>query len=360
MTPWLAFLVTLSLIILVHEWGHFIMARRVGVRVERFSLGFGPRLLSVTRGGTEYALSLFPLGGYVKMAGEQAEEGPAKPWEYRAKSVGERSAIVLAGPLINYLLGFLLFVVVFLVGAPILTTEVGGVLEGYPAALGGIQKGDRILSVNDKRVGSWDEVTQAIHTQHDAITLRLEREGKSFTQVLHPQVKEVTNLLGFKIRIGMVGITPSEEVEIRRYPLGEACVKSAQRIWALTSITLQAIWRIATGGLAIKESITGPIGIFTITASVAQQGFLYLLQLIAVLSASLGLFNLLPVPVLDGGHLAFLFVEWAKGKPVSPRTQEMMTRVGLGLLTLLLVVVTYNDLSKLKILERIFPFSGKN
>ncbi len=360
MSPWIAFLVTLSVIILVHEWGHFLIARAIGVRVERFSLGFGPRLLKFRRGDTEYALSLFPFGGYVKMAGEamEADAGPKKLWEYRARSPLERASIVLAGPFINYLLGFGLFLFIFVVGAPMVSSRIGQVLEGYPAAAAGLKSGDRIVAVNSKPVSTWEEVTQAIHSETTWLTVAAEREGISLSVRLEPRVDEVTNLIGVRLRVGMIGITPSDEVLTRRYPPGEAAVKAAQRIWGLTTLTLQALGRIMGGGLSIKESITGPIGIFHITSSVAEQGWVSLLQLIAILSTSLGLFNLLPIPVLDGGHLAFLLMEQFRGRPVSFRAQEMMTRVGLGLLCLLLVVVTYNDLVKFKLTPRFLPFLG--
>lgn len=359
MTSWIAVLITFSLIILIHEWGHFVMARLIGVKVERFSLGFGPRLIKVTRRGTEYCLSLLPIGGYVKMAGESAQEAlPKNPWEYRARSVGERISIVLAGPLINYALGWGLFFLVFLVGAPILTARVGNVLEGYPAAQAGLREGDRILAVNGRPVGSWEEMTRAIHGETQELTLTVEREGVSFTQPLQPKVSEVKDLLGSPVRVGMVGITPLGEFETRRYPLAQAMVKAGERVATLTVMTLQALWRVATGGISIKESMTGPIGIFYITSTVAAQGLISLLQLIAVLSTSLGLFNLLPIPALDGGHLAFLLLERVKGRPISIRTQEVTTQIGLGLLVLLLGVVTYNDFVKFKLVDRIFPSMG--
>ena len=357
---WLAVVATFSAIILVHELGHFLMARWVGVKVERFSLGFGPRLFKVTRGETEYVLSLFPIGGYVKMAGEENDErAPKRPWEYRARSVAERMTIVAAGPVVNYFVGFTLFALIFLVGAPILTTKVGKILEGYPAASSELKVGDRILNVNDRRVETWEEMTRAIQSQSGAVNLTVDREGSILTVTVRPSVKEVTNLLGAKVRIGMIGITPSEEFQVKRYPLPKAVVKAGERVWMLTSLTLQALFRMATGGLSIKDSVTGPIGIFYITSSVAEQGLISLLQLVAILSTSLGLFNLLPLPVLDGGHLAFLLVERLKGTPVSPRAQEMMTRVGVGLLVLLLVVVTVNDLARFRIADRLLPFLGK-
>lgn len=362
MNSWLAFLITLSLIILVHEWGHFICARIIGVKVDRFSFGFGPLLLRWTRGGTEYALSLLPFGGYVKLAGE-SEDGPsaapANPWEYRGRSVTERGAIVLAGPLINYGLGFSLFFLVFMTGAPVFTSRVGHVLKGYPAAEAGLLEGDRILAVNGKPVDVWEQMTLAIQSQPDAVTLMVERAGKVFPQEVRPRVMERTNLFGRKIRTGMVGITPSDEVRIQRYPPLRAFLKAGCQVWFLTRATLQSLWAIVTGGLSLKESFTGPIGIFYITSSAAEQGIAPLLQLIAVLSASIGLFNLLPIPVLDGGHLLFLLLEKLRGRAVSLRIQEAMTRVGLGLLLLLLAVVTYNDLLRFNISGRIMGLFGK-
>ncbi len=363
MNSWLAFLITLSLIILVHEWGHFILARIIGVKVERFSFGFGPLLLRWVRGGTEYALSLLPFGGYVKLAGESEEDrpaAPAKPWEYRGRSIAERSAIVLAGPLINYALGFTLFFLVFLSGEQVITPKIGNVLKGYPAAEAGLQPGDRILAVNGKPVDAWEQMTLAIQAQTDAATLTVQREGKVFPQVVRPKVIERTNLFGRKTRTGMVGITPSDETRIQRYPPVQAFLRAAGRVWFLTHATLESLWAIATGGLSLKESFTGPIGIFYITSSVAEQGIAPLLQLIAVLSTSIGLFNLLPVPVLDGGHLLFLTLEKLRGRAVSMRTQEAMTRVGLGLLLLLLAVVTYNDFLRFNIGGKVMGlFGGK-
>ena len=361
MSSWIAFLVTLSLIILVHEWGHFVIARRIGVKVERFSFGFGPVLLRWRRGQTDYALSLLPFGGYVKLAGESEEvPGPVKAWEYRARSIPERMGIVFAGPLVNYLLGFLLFFIVFMVGSPVYTSRIGRVIEDYPAQAADLRPGDRIVAVDGQPVKSWEEMTRAIQIQTRSVTLTVEREGRRFQQTIEPKVTQRKAWFGPTRPIAQVGIAPSDEVEVQRYPPVAAFFKAAHQVWFLTRITLQALWTIATGGLSLRETVTGPIGIFYITATVAQQGLISLLQLIAVLSTSIGLFNLLPVPVLDGGHLAFLAAEWLRGRPLSVRIQEAMTRVGLGFLLLLLAVVTYNDLLRFDIGGRVLSFfSGR-
>ena len=363
MSSGLAILITFSVIILVHEWGHFIVARRIGVRVERFSLGFGPKLFSVTPGQTEYCLCLFPIGGYVKMEGETAQEpGPRRSSQYRARSVGERMRIVAAGPATNYVFAFLVFTAIFLIGAPVVSistsTQIGQVVEGYPAQKAGVKAGDRILSINGKPVAAWEEVTRAIHSETTRVELILEREGESFVQAIEPRVEEITNEEGKRVKVGMVGIAPSQTVETVRYPIHQAAGKALGQIWAVTSTTVRAMGWIATGRLSVKESLTGPIGIFFITSSVAAEGAIHLLQLIAVLSTALGFFNLLPIPVLDGGHLAFLAVEKLRGRPLSLKTQEAMSWVGLGLIAVLLVTVSYNDVVKYKMTDRFFQLFG--
>ena len=356
MTTALAVLFTISLIILVHEWGHFFVARSVGVKVERFSIGFGPRLFGITRKGTEYAVCLFPLGGYVKMAGDETLGQPTHPWEYRARPLGQRMRIILAGPLVNYLLGYILFVLVFTLGTPVFTSKVGEVTQGSPAQSVGLKSGDRILSINGERVETWEGVARRIHSQTSLIHLEVERDGSVVSFSVYPNVEEQSNLLGGKVRVGRIGIKASDEFETFRYPFFQAIVKAGERIWFLTVVTLQTFWYIASGSLPIKESLTGPIGIFSLTSAVAEQGLLPLLHLVAVLSTSLGLFNLFPVPVLDGGHLLFLFIEKLRGSPISLRVQEAMTKVGLVLLLLLLVVVTYNDLIRYGFVGRILKW----
>lgn len=363
MSSLMAILVTFSIIILVHEWGHFIAARRIGVVVERFSLGFGPKLFGVTIGRTEYCLCLFPIGGYVKMEGEAAEEpGPRRLTQYRARSVGERMRIVAAGPVMNYLFAFLVFTAIFVIGAPVVSfsasTQIGRVMEGYPAESAGVKAADTILSINGKTVSTWEEVTRAIHSQTQKVELVLERDGELLTRIIEPRLEEVTNDQGQRVKMGMVGIAPSQTVETVRYPIHRAAARALHQIWTVTFTTLRAMGWIVTGRLSVKETLTGPIGIFFITSSVAAEGPIYLMQLIAVLSTALGFFNLLPIPVLDGGHLAFLAVEKLRGRPLSVKTQEVMSWVGLGLIAMLLVMVSYNDLLKYKVTDRFLNLFG--
>lgn len=357
MISWLAFIFTLGAIVMIHEWGHFIVARLVGVKVERFSFGFGPVIWKKQGVQTEYVLSLLPLGGYVKLAGETDDEkrGPPKPWEYRGRPISDKAAIILAGPLINYGLGFTLFFTVFVFGTGTLTPRVGRLMQGYPAAAAGLQAGDLITAVNGQPIQTWEEMTRAVQNSPDGVTLAIDRAGTRFDKTIQPKISEQPPLFGKTKRIGMIGV----EVIVRRYSVPRAFVKAGQQVWLLTTSTIFSLWSIAAGSMPLKESFTGPIGIFQITASVAHQGIVPLLQLIAILSTSIGFFNLLPIPVLDGGHLLFLAVEKLRGRPVSERAQENCVKVGMGLLMALLVVVTYNDLVRMGLVGRIARLFGR-
>lgn len=339
-------LVCLSVLIIVHEWGHFATARRLGVRVERFSIGFGPRLWRWKPGETEYAVSLFPLGGYVKLAGESPEARTGASWEYGSRPVWQRAGIVAAGPVVNYVTGLALFIMIFWAGFPRLAPTVGGLVEGYPAAAAGVRAGDRIAAVNGRPVDSWEAVTTQIRqaTSGAPIQLAIRRDGAEQMIAVSPQITA---------GVAVIGMTPAEEIQIIRYALPRAIVEGAQRAWWLTVMTYQALWQLATGALPIKESLTGPVGIFYLTSSAAALGWRYVAQLMAVLSVSLAIFNLLPIPVLDGGHLLFLGIERLRRRPVSLKVQAVMTQAGMYLLLGVLLLVTYNDLVKFQLLQRV-------
>ena len=357
----LLFAVVLSVLILVHEWGHFFVAKRFGIRVERFSLGFGPKVFSLKRKETEYRLSWFPLGGYVKMAGETKDEPlTGEKWEYLSRSVWERFAVVFAGPFLNYLLAFFVFAVVFAIGNPQVTSKIGKVMENYPAQAAGIREGDRVLSVNGKKVQYWEEVTTLIRktSEEGTVQVMVERNETKVPFTLRPKTVEEKNLFGERKKFALIGISPSEEVVLVRYPVPQAIGMAAKQVAQLTYLTLKAISRMLTGHMAVKESLTGPIGIFVITEQAARLGIRYLLQMVGVLSASLAIFNVLPIPVLDGGHLFFLVLERLKGKPVSERIQELSRQVGMALLIGLMLIVFYNDFSRFKVFEKISHWFG--
>lgn len=336
------------MLVIVHEFGHFIAAKRTGVRVEKFSIGFGPKLFSIRKGDTEYLISAIPLGGYVKMAGDDpAGHLTGRKYEFLSRSIIERFNIIFAGPLLNYLLAFLIFSVIFMFGSPTLTTEVGSLLKDYPAEKAGIVIGDKVMKVDGKDVKYWEDMTALIHNHFEGpIRLTIERKGVTQEVVIQPVIREMKDIFGKNTKIALLGVAPSQRIENVRYGFFDSFRMGFNKLMNLTALTYKAIWSIVTGRLSVKESMTGPIGIYVITGKAAQMGLIYLVHLMAMLSASLAIFNLLPLPVLDGGHILFLIVEKLRGKPLSIRAQEAISNIGVGLLILLTVFIFYNDIMK--------------
>ena len=350
-----SFIAVLSILVIVHEFGHFIVAKKTGVRVEKFSVGFGPEVFGVTKGGTRYSISLIPLGGYVKLAGETGEEElKGESWEYLSRTVGERAKIIFAGPLLNYILAFFIFSFIFVIGYPTLTTKIGQVISDYPGAAAGVKAGDVILEINGQEVNYWEDVTNSIHTNKEPeIDLLVERGGRLVDLKVTPKSQEVKTIFGSKKRVGLIGIMPSEEIVYVRHNVIKSVYMGGKKLVMLTYITYRALWASFTGVIPFKESITGPVGIFYITGQAARMGIVYLLHIMGILSASLAIFNLLPVPVLDGGHLLFIAIEKVRGKPVSHRVQENITQVGLALIICMMLFVFYNDFMRFGIFEKI-------
>ena len=356
-STFLVTLVVLSILVIVHEFGHFIVAKRTGVRVEKFSVGFGPEIFGITLGATRYLISLIPLGGYVKLAGETQGEIKGERWEYLSRSAGERARIIIAGPLLNYLLAFLIFSFVFIVGSPTLTSTVGEVMTGYPAEEAGLRPGDRIIEINSHPVDYWEDVTRIVHTNKEPeIEVLVEREGNFIDLMVKPRQQELKTIFGSKKKIGLMGIMPTDEIVYVRYGIIKSFYMGAKKIFNLTYVTYRVLWASLTGAVPFKESVAGPVGIFYITGKIARLGIVYLLQFMAVISASLAIFNILPVPVLDGGHLLFLAIERLRRKPLSLKVQENITQIGLALLVCLMVFVFYNDFMRFGIFEKIASF----
>ncbi|MBU1146795.1 MAG: RIP metalloprotease RseP [Candidatus Omnitrophica bacterium] len=345
----------------MHEFGHFIVAKKTGVRVEKFSIGFGPEIFGFTKGGTRYQVSLIPLGGYVKLAGETEAEGiKGEKWEYMSRSVGERARIIFAGPLLNYVLAFFIFSFVFIAGSPTLTATIGGVVPDYPAEASGIREGDKILEINGESISCWDDVTRIVHTNREPqIELVIERDGRLIDLTIQPKTEELKTLFGSKKRVGLIGIQPSDEVIYVKYGFLESFYMGAKKLFTLTYITYRALWTICTGAVAFKDSVTGPVGIFYMTGQAAKLGIVYFLQLMGVISASLAIFNLLPVPVLDGGHLLFLAIEKVRRKPLSYKLQENIAQAGLVLLLCLMAFVFYSDFMRFGIIDKIIHIFKK-
>jgi regulator of sigma E protease len=343
------FILILSALILVHEFGHFFAARKVGVRVEKFSMGFGPQLWKRKKGDTEYSIAAIPLGGFVKLAGDNLEEFTGKPDEYYSKTLGERFQIIFLGPALNYVLGFLVFWLIFFAGYPTLTTKVGGLLDGMGAKESGLQTGDKITAIDGKQVFYWDDMQALIRSKknQDSLKISVSRSGKELEFNVRIREKQVDDQMGAKRKVGLIGITPYDEIVKVRHGFFISSWLGLRQTWELTRITYLGLWRMITGKLSVRESVTGPLGIFYITGKAASFGIIAVLHLVAILSVSLGLFNLLPLPILDGGHIFLLGVEKLRGRGLSAKTETIITRVGIYMFVCLAVFVTYNDIVRL-------------
>ena len=342
------FLFILSVLIIVHEFGHFIVAKKMGVRVEQFSLGFGPVLFKKKKNDTEYSLSLFPLGGFVKLAGDNLEESTGKPDEYLSQKPSRRFWIIFFGPLLNYLLAILFFWVICFVGYPALTTKVGGVIDGLGAMEAGLKAGDKITAIDGEKVGSWEELQKTILSKklEEKVSVSLVREEKEIIIPVRIKEKDIKDQVGQKRKLGLLGITPSGEIIKVRYGFFRSFIVGVEKAKDLTILTYKSLGFLITGKLSMRESMTGPLGIFFITSQAASLGFIAVLHLMAVLSLSLAIFNLFPLPILDGGHILFLILEKIRGKSLSLKAERVVNKVGMTLIMSLAVFVTYNDIVK--------------
>ncbi|MFH0731971.1 MAG: RIP metalloprotease RseP [Candidatus Omnitrophota bacterium] len=343
----LAVLIVFSVLILVHEAGHFFAAKRMGVKVERFSFGFGPKLFSFKKNETEYLICLVPLGGYVKMAGDEpTEERKGAEWEFLSKPPIKRFAIIFSGPLTNYLLSFLLFSLIFVIGTPALTPEVGDVIKDFPAYSAGIMQGDKITSINGKNIEYWDDLLIEISnaTTGEKVNISLLRNDKPISVGLVPRIIETKNIFGQVIKVGRLGITSSNNIVTVKTDPFKALYYGAQKTVFLTVLTYKSLWYMITGGMPVKESLAGPVRIVTEIGKAAKLGIVPLLHLTAYINLAIAVFNLLPIPILDGGHILFLGLEKIRKRRLSPKVEQAVTNVALSLLIALFALVTWNDI----------------
>ncbi len=343
--------VSFCLLILIHELGHFLVAKYVGIGVERFSIGFGPKIFGFRRGETEYMLSIVPLGGYVKLLGDDPR-GPDghHPRAFLNKPISQRMAVVAAGPLANFALAIAIFAAVHWVGIPTPeiseSPEVGEVMADSPAMQAGLQKGDRILAVDGRPVSKWVDLVDIIHRHANVpLQLRIERGGQELDVSVTPKPGKVIKDLE-EVEVGLIGVSPHVEVDIMRYSAPVALWKGVEKTWEVSALTVVSLVKMVQGKISPRH-LAGPVGIFQMAGQQAKVGLLPLLSLMAVLSISLGILNLFPIPILDGGHLLFFAVEGVLGQPISPRKQEIATQVGLFLLMALMLTAFYNDLLRI-------------
>ncbi|MRR35092.1 RIP metalloprotease RseP [bacterium] len=349
MTSILSAIIVLGILIFVHELGHFIFAKLFGVGVEKFSLGFGPKLVGKKVGETEYLLSAFPLGGYVKMVGEGADgelTDEEKARSFAEKSPLRRIGIVVAGPGFNLIFAWLVFIVVFMVGVPSATTKIGEVVKDKPAAKAGMAEGDVITAVNGKKVDRWEEMAAEIAAAKGpslAIEVKRGNEMKSFQ--LSPEMRTGKNLLGETVTSPVIGVVAAGETVIDRYPPGEAFSRGSVQTWNVIELTVLSLVKIVERAIPL-DTIGGPIMIAKMAGQQAEAGGVSFLAFMALLSVNLGVLNLLPIPILDGGHLVFYLWELVFRRPVSMRAREIAQQVGLALLIGLMVLAFYNDIAR--------------
>jgi regulator of sigma E protease len=357
-----AFLVLLTVLVFVHELGHYWVARRCGVRIEVFSIGFGRELLGWTdKAGTRWKISVLPLGGYVKMFGEGAYSGggeggqPLTPEERKVsfsnKSLAARAAIVFAGPAANYVFAIAVLAALYMaIGQPYTPASVGTVVEGSVAEAAGLQPGDEFVSIDGTSVSRFRDLQQIIGLHpEEPLDVVLRRDGEEIALTITPAADEELDVSGNKVRVGRLGVTQKTGEFIRSGPLdavGEAVNESVR----LTLGTFTAIGQIFAGKRSVKE-LGGPIRIGQLSGDTARIGFVPFISLMALLSINLGLINLFPVPMLDGGHLLFYAIEAVRGKPLGERAQEVGFRIGLVVVLALMVFVTLNDLVNLPVFE---------
>lgn len=433
-----AFLTGLAALIFVHELGHFLVARKCGVIVEKFSIGFGPKIFGFKPGVTEYQIAAIPLGGYVKMKGEDpGEELTDTQGSFSAAPVQQRLAIAFAGPLFNFLFAIIIYIVVFMVGLPTQGTSVGKVHDNSPAQEAGLKTGDRIIEIDGREILTWNQLLKTVHNAPGKkMDFVIERDPKTlFTVPITPKAGKVSNMFGEKEQVGLIGIEslerkihsvkedspasragiqvgddileidgveiigisdlktaaydkPGQELTFRvqrngevlelqltpepktskniqgedvkygylglritgdtvieQYSLPGAVQRGLEESWRIISLISISIQKLISGSISAKN-IGGPILIFQVYGLQAEQGLIDFIMLTALLSINLGLLNLLPIPILDGGHIFFYLIEILKGKPVSERNRERAAQVGLFMLLSLMIFAFYNDIMR--------------
>ena len=359
------FLVLLTVLVFVHEYGHYIVARWCGVRVEVFSIGFGPELIGRNdKHGTRWKISAIPLGGYVKMFGQGANllEGEAgkamteadRKVAFDYKSVWRRMAIVAAGPVANYLFAALIFTVIYAIhGKEVAAPVIGETIAGSAAAEAGLQPGDRIVSLNGTAIDDFNDIAEFVQLNLDQeIAIGIERSGTVQTVQVQPTISIEKDALGNEIRLGRLGIKAAGKSDRIELGAGQAVYEGVTRVFDVSGKMLKGVWQIVTG-VRPADEVGGVLRIGYLSGEIAQIGIWQLIMFAAMLSVNLGLVNLFPIPLLDGGHLTYYAIEAARGKPLGERTQEWGFRIGIAFVLGLMLFATWNDLVFLDVIGKL-------
>lgn len=355
-----AFFIVLSVIVFVHEFGHYIVARLCGVKVDAFSIGFGRELVGWTdKSGTRWKIAALPLGGYVKMFGDSSEASTAdadalnqlsdaeKALTFHYKPLPKKAAIVAAGPIANFILTIILFTYFIMTsGLPSTEPVVGEVVKGSPAESAGLKPDDRILRIGNEEVGNFNDIIYIVSTNLGTpVTLSIERAGAPIDITLTPKETEDEDGLGNKIKRPLIGIK-SKDIKLENVGLPTAVAESVKRTYMICTTTLKAVGQMITGDRGLSD-LRGPIGIAQLSGQAANKDLFTVLWLIALISANLGLVNLFPIPLLDGGHLVYYCIEAVRGRPMAQKAQEYGFKLGAALLFTLMAFTVFNDVRKL-------------
>ena len=331
----IASIIIFGLLIFVHELGHYLAAKRAGIKVLEFALGFGKELVGWEKEGTRYTLRLFPLGGFCRLLGEAAEE-KEQEGNFQHKSIPARFAVIAAGPAMNFILAILLFALMyfFFLGVPQQhTTRIGEVLSGGRADEVGIQGGDIILAVNSVKVQDWSDVVTRINANPEQeILLQFQRDGQRYTVPVTPEGQDGR---------GLIGITP----EYKKFSFFPSIFWGFNYTWFFIKLIFVSIYQMILG--VIPADVAGPVGIVSVVGEVMQTGISNLLSLAAIISINLGIINLLPIPALDGSRLLFLSLEGIRGKPIDPQKEGFIHFVGFAMLIILMIFISLQDIFRL-------------
>jgi regulator of sigma E protease len=339
--------IVLGILIFVHELGHFILSKKMGVKVLKFSLGFGPKLIGKKIGETEYQIAVFPLGGFVKPLGEDPNEEVKEEDRHRSfwvQPIWKRALIIGAGPFFNFFLAVALFSVINLFGIPYFPSKIGEVSPGLPAENAGLKKGDMVLSIDGEEVKKWDDLSKIIrNSKGKALSLKVKREGEFLEIRVTPKPSSQKNLFGEEIPVFVIGITPFDEILVEKVGPFVALGKGLSQTWFGIKFTVVTVIKLIERVIPAK-TIGGPILIAQLAGEQAKRGLISLALFMAILSINLGVINLFPIPILDGGHFLFLALEAILGKPLSIKKMEIAQQIGLFFIVLLMLFAIYNDL----------------